>query len=167
MQIPPVIKTAERISLAQSLLKEPFLFNHGAWVNCWRPIIIPFSHNKRSQEAEWSNLLARVRMGIMTSDDLVKLNMRTEAALRFRDEWNLFMEGNVTHIYPTNADVKRENDLARMRLQGPDHIFGLDYALTTNIDLEQWNEMDKAMMSKWRERSQVIPQDWYPRVMDR
>lgn len=103
-------------------------------------------------------------MGIISLDDIRLLDGRTEAALRFRDEWDEFMSGPVTHIYPTNADVSRENNLARAKLVGPDHSFPLEFATTTNVMTETWTEQDEEHYRRWAHSINVIPQTWYPKL---
>jgi hypothetical protein len=71
----------------------------------------------------WSDLLARVRMGRPSAEDIDLLKSRTVSSLRFRGELDTFLDDVVTHIYPTNADVERENMLARAKLPGSDHVF--------------------------------------------
>lgn len=53
----------------------------------------------------------------------MSLRARTIRALKFRDEWDSFEQGMVTHVYPTNADVQRENAIARAKLPAPDHEY--------------------------------------------
>lgn len=78
--------------------------------------MISFTTNKRSNQLVWSQLLARVRMGCPTDADLAALRSRTMTEMRFRGELEGFLDDIVTHIYPTNIDVARENNLARSRL---------------------------------------------------
>jgi hypothetical protein len=103
-------------------------------------------------------------MGIVNVDDIRLLDARTEAALRFRDEWDEFMSGPVTHIYPTNADVNRENNLARARLQGPDHSFPLEFTTTTNVITDNWTDSDETHYRRWANSISVIPQTWFPKI---
>lgn len=112
LQIPPVQSShALRGQARRAQVQPAFLFEHDAWFSSWKPWIVPFSTNKRSKAAEWSQLLARVRLGAPTEDDILILKSRTLSSLKFRGEAHAFFSGVVTHIYPTNADVNRENNL--------------------------------------------------------
>ncbi len=152
-----MVKTTARVSLDQSMQSNHYLFDQEAWKNAWNPVIVPFQINKRSQEAEWSNLLARIRLGTTDKEDMDKLFARTENALRFSGEWNEFMEGRVTHIYPTNADVNRENNIARSRLPPPDHKYSLSYSVMTNLDTSRWDQDDQRHYLRWSQTISVIP----------
>jgi ATP-dependent DNA helicase PIF1 len=111
LQIPPVVK--QQTGRKRSQDSSSYLFGHAAWVDSWCPWVISFTTNKRSSQLAWSELLARVRMGRPTEDDLARLRSRTVSEMRFRGELDSFMDDIVTHIYPTNLDVTRENNSAR------------------------------------------------------
>ncbi len=112
LQIPPVQNSSTQPRVARRTAPQvSFLFEHDAWYSSWKPWIVSFSTNKRSRAAEWSELLARVRLGRPTEEDITLLKSRTLASLKFRGEAHAFFTDVVTHIYPTNADVNRENNL--------------------------------------------------------
>lgn len=77
LQIPPVVAQDKRVFLRDSLLVSHFLFSDNAWLDCWRPLTFNFCTNKRARNADWSQMLARVRMGRHTGEDLFALAQRT------------------------------------------------------------------------------------------
>ena len=170
LQIPPVeqgprVGTKRRDAQGSQSRGESstFLFTHDAWYTGWRPHIVQFSTNKRSKAHEWSALLARVRMSEPTDDDIRALNERRLGALKFRGEAHAFFDDVVTHIYPTNADVKRENDMARERLFGSDHVFDSGFQVTSNL-LGDWTEDDSYFYAQWCHNGGPVPREWVPRL---
>jgi hypothetical protein len=89
----------------------------------------------------------------------LRLKARTIRALKFRDEWDTFEQGMVTHVYPTNADVQRENAIARSKLPAPDHEYHTQFAVTSNIE-SPWTDAEETLYRKWSMSNGPIPQAW-------
>lgn len=105
-------------------------------------------------------MLARIRRCQQTPGDIERLHSRTVRQLAFRGEWDSFQDGMVTYIYPTNADVQRENTMARMRLTPPDHDFVTEFVITTNLD-QAWRETDASFYATWVGNPGPIPSKWF------
>lgn len=98
-------------------------------------------------------------MGRPTDEDIGLLQQRTLRQLRAKGELESFFSGIVTHIYPTNADVNRENTLAREKLPGCDHLYDCSYSVSNNLSSE-WSDRDESFYQQWSMRGGAPPAKW-------
>ncbi len=121
-QLPPVIKAADLD------LDRTFAFQSDAWKHVTL-LELPGTH--RQTNATWSNMLSRIRRGIMDDDIVAALQARVLPPPA--DEL-------VTHIYPHNATVDKINGERLAELQGVPHVFEAEDETTMDTKFDPFKD---------------------------
>lgn len=127
LQLPPVTAT-----LTESAPR--FIFQYPAWNDIWKPIIVNFTTNVRSQDPAWSSILSRMRLGKCTEQDVEKLKQRRvgELARNPRAE-RLPPKAVLTHLFPHLKKVDDFNTKERNKLKTNDHYFKTVIKMQANV----------------------------------
>lgn len=127
LQLPPVTSDSRAEGSSR------FIFQYFAWDEIWKPIVIHFTTNVRSQDPAWSAILARMRLGKCTDDDIDKLKRRCVGNISRTGIGRLPPKAVLTHLYPLVKLVENFNEKERNILTTKDRFFMMSVEMHANV----------------------------------